>query len=146
MNELENARKIISEVDKEIATLFEKRMEAVRIVAEYKKFWLIPKTESNAFHVIPWIGVVYSSKTHFEVVAVASPEAKTAFPLAKVAGAAKFALQSGIPPWMRYPPSVATMEIPYSPKESSVVARVVVLTIRYSSQRPIELSTIERMV
>lgn len=37
MNELENARKIISEVDKEIASLFEKRMEAVRLVAEYKK-------------------------------------------------------------------------------------------------------------
>lgn len=37
MTELENARKIINEVDKEIADLFAKRMDAVKKVAEYKK-------------------------------------------------------------------------------------------------------------
>ncbi len=37
MNELDRARKIINEVDKEMASLFEKRMEAVRLVAKYKK-------------------------------------------------------------------------------------------------------------
>lgn len=37
MSELEKARKIIDEVDKEIAKLFEKRMDAVKIVAEYKE-------------------------------------------------------------------------------------------------------------
>ena len=37
MTELESARKIINEVDGEMAKLFTKRMEAVKIVAEYKK-------------------------------------------------------------------------------------------------------------
>ncbi|MBR5286725.1 MAG: chorismate mutase, partial [Clostridia bacterium] len=37
MNELESARKTINEIDKEIARLFEARMEAVKIIAEYKK-------------------------------------------------------------------------------------------------------------
>ena len=37
MTELERARKIINETDKEMARLFEKRMDAARIVAEYKK-------------------------------------------------------------------------------------------------------------
>ncbi|MBQ2809712.1 MAG: chorismate mutase [Clostridia bacterium] len=37
MNELEKARKIINEVDAEIASLFEKRMRASEMVAEYKK-------------------------------------------------------------------------------------------------------------
>ena len=37
MNELEIARKIINEVDKEMASLFEKRMEAAQLVAKYKK-------------------------------------------------------------------------------------------------------------
>lgn len=37
MDKLLKAREIISETDKEIARLFEKRMEAVRLVAEYKK-------------------------------------------------------------------------------------------------------------
>jgi chorismate mutase/prephenate dehydratase len=37
MNELEQARKIINEVDKEMAQLFEKRMCAARLVAKYKK-------------------------------------------------------------------------------------------------------------
>ena len=37
MDKLENARRIISEADREIAELFEKRMTAVRAVAEYKK-------------------------------------------------------------------------------------------------------------
>ncbi|MBO5287591.1 MAG: chorismate mutase [Clostridia bacterium] len=37
MNELDTARKIINEVDKEMAALFEKRMEASALVAKYKK-------------------------------------------------------------------------------------------------------------
>ena len=37
MNKLESARKIINDIDKEMASLFEKRMEAVSFVAEYKK-------------------------------------------------------------------------------------------------------------
>ncbi len=37
MDKLIKARETINEVDKEIAALFEKRMEAVRLVAEYKK-------------------------------------------------------------------------------------------------------------
>ena len=36
MDKLEKARKIINEVDKEMADLFSKRMEAVRLVAEHK--------------------------------------------------------------------------------------------------------------
>ena len=36
MNKLDEARKIINETDKEIAALFEKRMEAAKLVAEYK--------------------------------------------------------------------------------------------------------------
>ncbi len=38
MTELENARKIINDTDKQIAKLFEARMKAVRQVAEYKRF------------------------------------------------------------------------------------------------------------
>lgn len=37
MNELENARQIINEVDTEMAKLFEKRMRAAEMVAHYKK-------------------------------------------------------------------------------------------------------------
>ncbi len=37
MNDLDNARNIINEVDKEMAELFEKRMNAAKLVAEYKK-------------------------------------------------------------------------------------------------------------
>ncbi|MDF9825260.1 chorismate mutase/prephenate dehydratase [Breznakia sp. PF5-3] len=36
MSKLENARKIINQVDKDMASLFEKRMEAVEAVVEYK--------------------------------------------------------------------------------------------------------------
>ena len=36
-NELEEARRIISETDKKIASLYETRMEAVRRVAAWKK-------------------------------------------------------------------------------------------------------------
>ncbi len=42
MNQLEKARKIIDEADKEMARLFEKRMDAVKIVTEYKKTNGIP--------------------------------------------------------------------------------------------------------
>ena len=38
MTELERSRQIINETDKEMARLFEKRMAAVKEVAEYKKF------------------------------------------------------------------------------------------------------------
>lgn len=37
MTELENARAVINEVDAEMARLFERRMDAVRLVAEYKR-------------------------------------------------------------------------------------------------------------
>jgi len=37
MTELDKARQIINEVDSELTTLFEKRMDAVKLVAEYKK-------------------------------------------------------------------------------------------------------------
>ena len=36
-NKLEKARKIINEVDKEMAELFARRMEAAKLVAEHKK-------------------------------------------------------------------------------------------------------------
>ncbi len=36
MTELEQAREIINSVDRDMAALFEKRMEAVNVVAEYK--------------------------------------------------------------------------------------------------------------
>ena len=42
MDKLIKAREIITEADREIARLFEKRMEAVRLVAEYKKVNGIP--------------------------------------------------------------------------------------------------------
>ena len=37
MSKLDEARKIINEVDTKMAELFEKRMEAAKMVAEYKK-------------------------------------------------------------------------------------------------------------
>ena len=42
MNELENARKTITEVDKEIARLFEMRMNAAGKIAAYKKSHALP--------------------------------------------------------------------------------------------------------
>lgn len=42
MTTLDKAREIIENTDKEIASLFEKRMEAVRSVAEYKKNHALP--------------------------------------------------------------------------------------------------------
>ena len=42
MSDLDQARKAINEADREIARLFEQRMEAVRQVAEYKKEHGIP--------------------------------------------------------------------------------------------------------
>lgn len=47
MDELIKARKIISETDKEIAALFEKRMQAVRQVAEYKMKRGLPVFDSS---------------------------------------------------------------------------------------------------
>ena len=37
MNSLQNARRTIEKIDAEMAELFEKRMKAAEIVAEYKK-------------------------------------------------------------------------------------------------------------
>ena len=42
MTELENARKLINEADEEMARLFQQRMDAVRMVAEYKKSHGLP--------------------------------------------------------------------------------------------------------
>ena len=47
MDKLLKAREIISEADREIAALFEKRMEAVRLVAEYKKERGLPIFDSS---------------------------------------------------------------------------------------------------
>lgn len=47
MSNLENARKIINEVDVQLAALFEKRMEAVKMVAEYKKQNNLPIFDEN---------------------------------------------------------------------------------------------------
>ncbi len=46
MNELDMARNIINETDKEIARLFEQRMDAVRMVANYKKEHGLPIEDS----------------------------------------------------------------------------------------------------
>ena len=46
MNELDKAREIINRVDKELAALFEERMEAARLVAKYKKENGIPITDA----------------------------------------------------------------------------------------------------
>ena len=47
MNKLDEARKIINEIDEQIATLFEKRMNAAKMVAEYKKENGLPIFDSN---------------------------------------------------------------------------------------------------
>ena len=47
MDKLLKAREIINETDKEIAALFEKRMEAVKSVAEYKKERGLPIFDSS---------------------------------------------------------------------------------------------------
>lgn len=47
MNKLEIAREIINEVDKEMITLFIKRMEAAKMVAEYKKENKLPVLDSK---------------------------------------------------------------------------------------------------
>ena len=46
MNELENAREEINEIDREMAKLFEKRMTAAREVAKYKKEHALPITDA----------------------------------------------------------------------------------------------------
>ncbi len=45
MTELEKAREIINEVDREMAKLFERRMDAVKMVAAYKKKTGMPVTD-----------------------------------------------------------------------------------------------------
>ena len=47
MNELEKIRKVINEIDEQMAKLFEKRMEAVSIVAKYKKEHALPIFDSS---------------------------------------------------------------------------------------------------
>ena len=47
MNELEKARKIINEVDAEMARLFEKRMQASEMVASYKKEHALPILDTS---------------------------------------------------------------------------------------------------
>lgn len=42
MSDLDQTRKSINEIDKEMARLFEKRMDAVRLIAEYKKSHGLP--------------------------------------------------------------------------------------------------------
>ena len=42
MTELDKARNIINQTDEEMAKLFEKRMEAVKIIAKYKKEQNLP--------------------------------------------------------------------------------------------------------
>ena len=46
MNELECARKQINEIDAEMARLFEKRMQASKTVASYKKEHALPILDS----------------------------------------------------------------------------------------------------
>ena len=47
MTELEKARIIINDVDKKMASLFEERMDAVKVVAEYKKLHGIQVTDAT---------------------------------------------------------------------------------------------------
>ena len=47
MTDLDKARKTINETDKEMARLFEKRMDAVRLVAAYKKEHGLPITDKS---------------------------------------------------------------------------------------------------
>ncbi|MBO5870891.1 MAG: chorismate mutase [Clostridia bacterium] len=47
MTELEKARNIINQTDEEMAKLFEKRMEAVKIIAKYKKEQKLPIEDRN---------------------------------------------------------------------------------------------------
>ncbi len=47
MTELDKARQLINETDREMATLFERRMDAVRMVAHYKKEHGIPVEDSG---------------------------------------------------------------------------------------------------
>ena len=47
MNKLEQARKIINEIDEQMARLFEKRMAAASMVAEYKKEHALPIFDSS---------------------------------------------------------------------------------------------------
>ena len=47
MTELDKARELIAQTDKEMAKLFEKRMEAVRRVAAYKKEHALPVTDKQ---------------------------------------------------------------------------------------------------
>ena len=47
MDKLQSARIKINDIDKKIASLFEERMEAVKLVAEYKKECGLPVFDNN---------------------------------------------------------------------------------------------------
>ena len=47
MTDLDKARQMINEVDREMARLFERRMDAVRLVAAYKKEHGIPVEDAS---------------------------------------------------------------------------------------------------
>ena len=47
MTDLDKARQMINEVDREMARLFERRMDAVRLVAAYKKEHGIPVEDTS---------------------------------------------------------------------------------------------------
>ena len=54
MNNLQNARRSIEKIDAEMAELFEKRMKAAEVVAEFKRENALPiedkKREASLFH------------------------------------------------------------------------------------------------
>ena len=61
MTELEKARQTIDEIDRDMARLFEKRLDAVYVIAEYKKEHGIPVEDAaredvvlqnNAAHIV----------------------------------------------------------------------------------------------
>lgn len=47
MTDLDKARRMINDVDQEMARLFERRMDAVRLVAEYKKEQGLPVEDTD---------------------------------------------------------------------------------------------------
>lgn len=66
MNELENLRKEIDEVDKELVKLFEKRMEVVLKIVEYKKANDIPIFNSSRENEIIRKNTEYLNNKHLE--------------------------------------------------------------------------------
>lgn len=52
MTELEKARQTIDKIDQEMACLFEKRLDAVHVIAEYKKEHGIPVEDAAREYVV----------------------------------------------------------------------------------------------